>query len=384
MFERYVCVKGEEAARFFYDNDLFDRKGVAPDRIKKTLFGNKGVQALNGEAHLHRKKLFMQFMSPDGIARLEEQFVKSWERRLEKWQVQAETELFTEVEEILTEAVCWWAKVPLSQEEVPLRASQFSAMVDGAATIGPRYNNSKRMRKDAEDWIAGLVTEVREGRRKVPGDSVLQAMSVHTNLKGQLLDEQVVAVEILNVLRPTVAIARYIVFAALALHEHPHYRQKLKNGEKDYYQWFVQEVRRFYPFFPFVVARARKDLQWQGLHIPEGRKVLLDLYATNHDPDTWKAPEVFYPERFKDWNGSPFNFIPQGGGDHYHNHRCAGEWVTITLTRQALKMLVERMEYLVPAQDFTVNPARLPAIPRDRMRLTNIRKLEVPSEVPSA
>ncbi|WP_319420986.1 hypothetical protein [Pleurocapsa sp. FMAR1] len=39
------------------------------------------------------------------------------------------------------------------------------------------------------------------------------------------------------------ASARYVTFAALALHEHPECLQKLQTGEAEYSEWFVQEVR---------------------------------------------------------------------------------------------------------------------------------------------
>ena len=45
-------------------------------------------------------------------------------------------------------------------------------------------------------------------------------------------DERVAAVELLNLLRPTVAIARFIVFAALALHLHPEWRARVAEDEE--------------------------------------------------------------------------------------------------------------------------------------------------------
>ncbi len=50
---------------------------------------------------------------------------------------------------------------------------------------------------------------------------------------------------------------------------------------------------------------------------------MLDIYGTNHDPKIWDNPDLFNPSRFKNWKGSPFNFIPQGGGDYWLGHRCA-------------------------------------------------------------
>ena len=46
---------------------------------------------------------------------------------------------------------------------------------------------------------------------------------------------------------------------------------------------------------------------------PLGRRVLLDLYGTNHDPRVWKHPLRFDPERFLGPEPSAFAFVPTGG-----------------------------------------------------------------------
>jgi fatty-acid peroxygenase len=52
-------MQGEEAAKVFYDENKFKRKKAAPKFVKKTLFGQGGVQGLDEDRHRHRKQLFM-------------------------------------------------------------------------------------------------------------------------------------------------------------------------------------------------------------------------------------------------------------------------------------------------------------------------------------
>ena len=53
-----------------------------------------------------------------------------------------------------------------------------------------------------------------------------------------------------------------MTFAALALHEHPECRERLRaDADGEDLGWFVQEVRRFYPFFPLVGGRALADFE---------------------------------------------------------------------------------------------------------------------------
>src|SRR5699024_6811982 len=56
---------GEEAARKFYDTEKFKREGAIPKPVLKTLYGEDGVQTLDGKAHHHRKNYFMDLMKPE-------------------------------------------------------------------------------------------------------------------------------------------------------------------------------------------------------------------------------------------------------------------------------------------------------------------------------
>ena len=114
----------------------------------------------------------------------------------------------------------------------------------------------------------------------------------------------IAAVELLNVLRPTVATSVYITLLAHALHSFP---DVAPTPASDRSEWatrtwarFVQEVRRFYPFFPAVAARSRKDFSLAKCPFwPAGRRFLLDLHATNTDPHLWNEPEIVNPDRFR-------------------------------------------------------------------------------------
>ena len=196
----------------------------------------------------------------------------------------------------------------------------------------------------------------------------------HRDLKGDLLDRHTAAVELINVLRPTVAVSVYAVFVAHALHEQPECRQRLRD-DHGYAEPFVQEIRRFYPFFPAVVARARHGFEWKGYRFPRGRRVILDLHGTNRDPRSWEDPDEFRPERFRDRDVSPFDFVPQGGGDRLANHRCPGEPISVELMKVAAEFLADRLSYEVPEQDLRIDRSRVPALPRSRFIVGNVREL---------
>lgn len=372
--EKVICMTGEEATKLFYDQERFQRKGAASKRVQKTLFGQNAIQTMDGEAHAHRKQLFMSLMNPLHKKKLFELVMEKWEDSIEKWRVSRKVVLFDEANEILCQAACQWSGVPLYESEIKKRAEDFSSMVDAFGAVGPRYWKGKMARFRTEEWIRGVVEDVRFGRLEAEEGSALYAMAFYRELDGSQMDIQMAAIELINVLRPIVAISTFITFAALALCDYPECKEKLLSGDSSYLEMFVQEIRRYYPFAPLLSARVRKDFILNEYQFKIGTLVLLDMYGTNHDPQIWKRPYEFYPERFKEWKGSLFDFIPQGGGDPEKTHRCPGEDITVEIMKISLDFIINRIEFDVPEQNLSYSLGRMPTLPESGFIMSNIKR----------
>ena len=232
------------------------------------------------------------------------------------------------------------------------------------------------LRRHTEAWARAHIEAVRMGREVDP-NSPLAVIAFHLDADGEVLSTDHAATELINVLRPVVAVARYIVFGALAMHSFPEWRARLaarsEAGNDADMDMFVQEVRRYFPFFPAIGGRANHSFEWQGLQFDEGDWVLLDVYGTNRHPGTWTDGEAFRPERFKDWQDSGFGLIAQGGGDYAQGHRCPGEMLTGELTTSALRLLAAEIDYDVPRQDLAVSLAHMPAMPASGFVIEGVR-----------
>ncbi|QJR81281.1 cytochrome P450 [Alteromonas pelagimontana] len=373
LLQKVVCMRGEEAAKIFYDNQHFKRHGAMPQRVQKTLLGQGGVQGLDGEAHRCRKDMFMSLMSPARIDLIGQLTAKHWREAQKSWQTQEKVNLFVEVNLILCRAACEWADVPLVEAQVKPFTEELVAMIEAPAALGLRHWQGRKARDHAEERLARLIEDIRSNAQPTGEQTAARTMAFHKDVNGNLLEPRIAAVELLNILRPIVAIGRFIVFSALALHEHPPYRQKLQTGDEQMLTHFVQEVRRYYPFFPTVAGIVKQAFSWQGYKFPKGRWVLLDLYGTNRDPRLWERPNEFRPERFESRDINSFNLIPQGGGDYHQHHRCAGEWVTLEVMKVALHALTQEMEYTVPPQDLSFSLSHMPAIPKSRFIISDVQ-----------
>jgi fatty-acid peroxygenase len=372
FLRKTTCLTGRAAAQLFYDGTHFARHGAAPEPLQKTLLGVGGVQNLDGAAHQHRKAMFLALMGSARIRELAESFRQELILELAQWQSRERVVLYDALQPVLTRAVCKWSGVPLAPREIARRSKQLTALFDAAGRF-PAHFKSRLDRTRAEDWTAGLIENVRLGAIMPPAQTALREIALHRDLEGQLLPAHTAAVELLNVLRPTVAVSVYIVFCAHALHQFPQAADGLRTGGQPYMDAFISEVRRFYPFFPAVPARVRQPFRWGGHEFPRGRRVMLDIYGINHDERVWQAPETFDPQHFLQWDADAYAFVPQGGGSHQLQHRCPGEWITVALMRTAIEFFTQTIRYNVPPQDLSVDATRLPALPRSRFVISAVQ-----------
>ncbi|MFL9652575.1 cytochrome P450 [Streptomyces sp. PB17] len=366
-----LAVRGPEAVRFFYDESHVHRHGAVPAPVLDTLFGQGAVHTLDGAAHRARKELFLPLLETDRVARLTDHVTAAWDEAVRSWSGRPRVVLFDEAAVVLTRGVCDWAGLPPRAVDTETLARDLVAMVDGFATPGPRHLRARRARARQEARTVRLVEDVRAGALAAPADSMLERVARHRDTAEGPLDSRTAAVELLNVLRPTVAVSWFVAFAAHALHRWPAHRERLRGADGAFATAFAQEVRRFYPFAPFLGGRTVTELTWHGESVPAGGILLLDVYGQNHDEELWGDPYAFRPERFLDRPPAPDELIPQGGGDPATGHRCPGERVTVGLL-ESLAVRLARLDCTVPEQDLRIPLRRVPTRPRSGFVVTGV------------
>lgn len=369
MLSRALVARGEDAAQMFYTPGRFTRRGGIPKPALWSLQDVHSVMALDGAAHHHRKALFMALLNGEAPRLVADGFAVAWEATLPQLRAQGEFKLLHVARLLLTRALCAWAGVPLAPGEATRRAGAFGAMVEGAGTVGPRNWRGLGRRFFTERWVRGLLDEVRRGTRHPPPESPLAVIAHHRDFDGRPLALRTAGEELINCIRPAVANDRYIVFAAHALHCHPHVRAALDDGSDEAaLERFANEVRRFYPFIPVMGGRALQRFEWRGRTIEKGDWVLLDLYGTNHDQRLWEAPARFDPDRFRERPPGAYDLVSHGAGDANRTHRCPGERMTVEIIKRATQILL-RTDYVVPPQNFAIRLSRIPAVPESRFRM---------------
>ena len=202
-----TVIYGEEAARKFYNPEIFKREGAMPEPVLKTLFGEGGVQTLDGKRHHHRKNYFMDLMTPERMEDYRKILNKNLTEELDKQH--GEFELFDLANRVLFTSICEWSGINLenydSKSLEKLAHNQIS-MISGAVTSPADHIRGITDRNHSEQWAQDLIKEAR--KNPVPGkeDLALYVFANATDYDGELLPVEVAAVELLNIIRPTVAL----------------------------------------------------------------------------------------------------------------------------------------------------------------------------------
>ncbi|KAJ0874342.1 putative premnaspirodiene oxygenase [Helianthus annuus] len=87
----------------------------------------------------------------------------------------------------------------------------------------------------------------------------------------------------------------------------------------DFLKMVIKETLRLHPPAPLMLPMEnREKCEINGYDIPMKTKVVVNVWAIGRDPNYWKEPERFHPERFVnssvDYRGLDFEYIPFGAG----------------------------------------------------------------------
>jgi fatty-acid peroxygenase len=366
--KRTVVVGDPDAARAFYDESLARRAGAVPPPLAWLLFGRGAVHGTDGTLHRDRKRLLLDVLDPDTLGDLVADVGDDLERRIGSWPGR-QVDLHDELVIAYGRAALRWAGLDLAPREADDVSRRLAQIVDGFGFAWPAYALAWRSRRWAERWARTIVDDVRTGRTAPPDASALRRIA------DSGLDERTAAVELLNVLRPTVAVAWLGVFAAWALaRASADERARLRDPSAVHERYaFAQEVRRTTPFVPALTAVAVRGGEISGVRVRAGDRLLLDVIGIDHHRDHWAEPHQFRPDRFLDRDAltaaAAFDLVPQGGG-HPSGHRCPGESLTARLLSQTVRVLAAVETDLAPAD---VDAARMPTLPEGSGAVRGLR-----------
>ncbi|EPS58735.1 cinnamate 4-hydroxylase, partial [Genlisea aurea] len=201
------------------------------------------------------------------------------------------------------------------------------------------------------------------GVDKCAMDHILEAEQ-----RGEINEDNVLyVVENLNI-AATETMVWSMEWAIAQLINHPNVQKKLRDeidtilspgvgvAEPDipklpYLQAVIKETLRFRMPIPLLLPHMNlHDAKLGGYDIPAESKILVNAWWLGNNPEHWKKPEEFRPERFLEEesnveaNGNEFKYVPFGAG----RRSCPGISIALLVLGITLGRLVQNFELLPP------------------------------------
>nr|ADR30129.1 cytochrome P4501A [Pterygoplichthys sp. TEMP-2010] len=125
----------------------------------------------------------------------------------------------------------------------------------------------------------------------------------------------------------------------------------LDKSRLPYLEAFILEIFRHSSFLPFTIPHCTtKDTSLNGYFIPNNTCVFINQWQINHDPELWKEPSLFNPDRFLSADGTELNKMEAekvmvfGLG----KRRCVGEAIGRSEVFLFLAVLIQRLKFSSP------------------------------------
>lgn len=369
-----LLVRGVEGVALFYDQDRIARHGAMPAIVQETLFGHGSVHSLDGDAHRHRKATFVEVAYEDlQVERLSPLLEQEWQAESDAWLGGGTRTAYDAAVGAFGRAVMRWAGLPGTSDAKTRWSARLAQIVDGfGVPYSPEYLVAVVNRLWSDRHAEHLIEAVRSGTLDPEAGTALHAWAWHRDPDGRLLPPRLAGIELQNTVRPMIAVARFVAFAAKELHDRPEWRSRIAAETADRGRLvggpsataFAQEIRRTALFVPMLAGWATEDVELDGERLHAGGRVLLDILGTDTDDRSWSDPERFDPGRFlgvDDYETMPA-FIPHGGAGVASGHRCPGEKLAIAGLATAISALSDPRLTILDS-GLRVDHRRLPTRP---------------------
>lgn len=353
-----VCAFGPEANHAVFTEPHVYQTGVGPPgprgasqrRFQQGLLGG-----LNGAQYLAHRRLLMPAFSKDAVLAQAGIMAGLVDRCLDRWRPGQRIDLYTAMKELSLALV---GKLLFGLDEIPRTealAATFQSWLDCyisclfamSLPVEAPPGSYERMLTKAEELEAHFHELIALRQRALrAGDRDLLALLLHARRDDHLNDNEVIGEmqTLLNASYQTTASA--LTWTLLLLAQHPEVSRALyeqldapnKEGFTGLLDGVIKESLRILPPVVFTVRRLVENDTLLGRPLPAGAFVMVSIYVTHHQAETFAEPEWFLPERWRGRSVSPYAYLPFAAGPRM----CLGTMFSLQLFQIVIPALLRR------------------------------------------
>ncbi|XP_051203481.1 geraniol 8-hydroxylase [Lolium perenne] len=205
--------------------------------------------------------------------------------------------------------------------------------------------------KESEDFLDVLLdVAARDGAKAGLDRDTLRSLFTDLFVAGSDTSSSTVEWAMVELLRNPSSMAK----AHEELTQVINMRRSIEESDIDqlpYLQAVVKETFRLHPPVPLLLPRqAQANVSIAGFMVPQGARVLVNVWAMGRDEGIWLEPDKFMPERFLgttvDYKGGDFELLPFGAGRRV----CPGMPLASRMVHVVLATLLNQFEWKLPVE----------------------------------
>ncbi|KAH7660750.1 Cytochrome P450 B-class protein [Dioscorea alata] len=220
-----------------------------------------------------------------------------------------------------------------------------------------------KLGKDMDELLQSLMDERRQRRKEVEEMAVIDVLLGLQEKDPSFCSDVIIKGILLTLISGgTDSVAGTLEWALVLLLNHPEILNKARDEiamqvgnerlvtdtdlpKLSYLHQIIKETLRLFPAFPALLPHeSAEDCTISGFDVPSGTVLLVNAYAIHRDPELWKDPFKFDPERFDckvGDQGKDFNYIAFGSG----RRGCPGEGFSKRMMMLTLGSLIQCFEW---------------------------------------
>lgn len=357
----------------------FDQVTVGPSLVPGARTMGNSIMMNYGPSWRARRALIQRPLTYRNVQHFGDLIASRASTLADTWATRTEIDLHAEMRHvvlaIVAEALFSWdveeAVARIGAVGKAFRADYLALWFGPPQKADPDF---QRAIADYDTVIYGLIRERRA--RADPGDDILGLLVAARTEDGEPLDDEAIRDEANTLLfagHGTTALS--LTYALFLLARSPEIQRSLGDSVtglgrtgplrvEDLEQLplaraVVEEALRLYPVAYFQDRAAAADLQFGGVTIEAGTRILISPWVMHRDARSFPEPLRFQPERFLPENRRSipkYAFVPFGGGPKI----CVGNHFALLEASLILATIVGRFE-LAPLDTYThlIDPALL-------------------------
>ncbi|XP_019155275.1 PREDICTED: cytochrome P450 82A3-like [Ipomoea nil] len=240
-----------------------------------------------------------------------------------------------------------WLDIGGHEKAMKETAKEMDTIMEGWLQEHKKKRNTKSQEEEEEDFMDGLLSTFHgkddgDHNKDFDADTIVKATSM------SVLSAATDTTTVTLTWALSLVLNNYCVLEKIQAELDIHVGRERRLNHSDlskltYLQAVIKETLRLYPPGPLLLPHQSIDnCTVNGYHIPNGTRVVVNVFKVQRDPNFWSDPDVFRPERFLgehkeiDLRGNHFELIPFGSG----RRMCPGFSLGLELVELVLANLI--------------------------------------------